>query len=1133
MKVTVAVFGKVEDYEHDENDPILGLQSKVAAKYKIDYCDVRFVFKGLALDYNEALAYYKYTPESVLFTVFDRKAVDKMRVDFPTLDFPKYVEPVNVSSDNNTTTNDNNNNNNNNNKQPVDIPFTKHEAVFNEKGFVSSQTKITLSSPEVLLARMLGAKDSYGYSVSTEGNTKTHTVYLHGEEFDTNPCNADKCIWRCFDREVFKTEDKKVVILLNFLRRVLADKYEGGTAAFLMRVKDIGGNPAFVWTLARYLDRKAFSNVAMILILFDGFKQWLNDIGILSDMTSDLARTQAPLFPNIDNTLDPRILEERTEDAKFVLKPKERRELDLKKNPAWFVYPPNALMSYARKPALTVNANGEYVIYTGKTKMENVTNKVYITDCNGNIDVEMNIDDAMKSIVDKKIELTEMEQIEVSEISVVCLDLSLSMKEPLKESDAEDIQLMRQSFKPDETLPNEGDVRNLLYKWGPYLDTLTDEWLKKMICASVLADIYASHARKAWFDAASVFLGNPDNKYKPESAAPDAKLGKRLAFVLWNKVFKELWITDETDAKTQFGETLDKFNNYELISYKPVTAQSKPRDLFVVSNRHLFGKLETITLKCKDETCTFMPYQPVADIFQWILHKVIKRMANSAIEIYKNKRVVDGSTYVTFIYISLSSIGYEFSDCDMTKPIEIDWQFQNPQPDAEYDKAIDNARAKVVNKIDLAKIMFNSYVDRLSAFDLPHALGFVTFNDTAKIELHASQSVELFRDRVNSVKLNGNTAFYDAVAKAVEVINTYKGKQKPNVVKRIIVLTDGIDTSSKTTAREMNILLKNNNVWLDVVSFSVSNESKNMLGKVSGASFFVKSERDVIDLAESETFLTLSLRQKRERFYEKTNSRMRVIDVDSDDDDDNNNNHNTHNYEGTEKINVDEFFNDLKQLGELAPPLDLKEFKRTKPRADNDVAFMRRITKELKEVEDQKHAGYVIMMNTVPTLDQFDVVFKGPEGTPYHGYRFKMAVVYEGDYPSKPPTCRFYPPSVLHANISMHGKVCHSVLDRNWTPDTTLYAMLNCIYGLFLTPEPLDPLNSSVASLMLASHETYMKVVKRWVALNCEKEQIRCWSCGNLNPKKRCSACKQARYCNEECQTKDWTDRHKRVCIRK
>lgn len=62
------------------------------------------------------------------------------------------------------------------------------------------------------------------------------------------------------------------------------------------------------------------------------------------------------------------------------------------------------------------------------------------------------------------------------------------------------------------------------------------------------------------------------------------------------------------------------------------------------------------------------------------------------------------------------------------------------------------------------------------------------------------------------------------------------------------------------------------------------------------------------------------------------------------------------------------------------------------------------------------------------------------------------------DYPAFPPKARFETP-IYHPNINRHGRVCHSILDRNWTVDTATKTVLDTIYSLLLEPEFSDPIN--------------------------------------------------------------------------
>jgi ubiquitin-protein ligase len=65
------------------------------------------------------------------------------------------------------------------------------------------------------------------------------------------------------------------------------------------------------------------------------------------------------------------------------------------------------------------------------------------------------------------------------------------------------------------------------------------------------------------------------------------------------------------------------------------------------------------------------------------------------------------------------------------------------------------------------------------------------------------------------------------------------------------------------------------------------------------------------------------------------------------------------------------------------------------------------------------------------------------------------------EYPMFAPTARFITP-IYHPNINRHGRICHSILDRNWTLDTSNSDLINNIYSLLLVPEFSDPINTVV-----------------------------------------------------------------------
>lgn len=59
--------------------------------------------------------------------------------------------------------------------------------------------------------------------------------------------------------------------------------------------------------------------------------------------------------------------------------------------------------------------------------------------------------------------------------------------------------------------------------------------------------------------------------------------------------------------------------------------------------------------------------------------------------------------------------------------------------------------------------------------------------------------------------------------------------------------------------------------------------------------------------------------------------------------------------------------------------------------------------------------------------------------------------------------------------MNSQGRICHSVFDRNYSPALTFRQIIDCVYGLILTPEPEDPLDNVIASYYLSEYNKYYK----------------------------------------------------------
>ena len=88
-----------------------------------------------------------------------------------------------------------------------------------------------------------------------------------------------------------------------------------------------------------------------------------------------------------------------------------------------------------------------------------------------------------------------------------------------------------------------------------------------------------------------------------------------------------------------------------------------------------------------------------------------------------------------------------------------------------------------------------------------------------------------------------------------------------------------------------------------------------------------------------------------------------------------------------------------------------------------------------------------------------------------------MCAKFSDQYPVKPPELRFITPvsysfqmvnfnllslifiQIYHCNINSSGRICHPVLGRNYIPSMSMKEIFDHVYGLLMSPEPLDPLD--------------------------------------------------------------------------
>ena len=119
-----------------------------------------------------------------------------------------------------------------------------------------------------------------------------------------------------------------------------------------------------------------------------------------------------------------------------------------------------------------------------------------------------------------------------------------------------------------------------------------------------------------------------------------------------------------------------------------------------------------------------------------------------------------------------------------------------------------------------------------------------------------------------------------------------------------------------------------------------------------------------------------------------------------------------------------------------------------------------RLMNEIRSIANSgAHPKYDVYVSETD-MSFWKVVMDGPDGSPYSEGTFLLYLHAAEGYPTFAPKARFIT-KMKHPNVNAHGRICHSIFDRDWTSDISMSTLLDSIYGLLLQPEHSDPVNTT------------------------------------------------------------------------
>ncbi|KAL5320182.1 hypothetical protein ACEPPN_010983 [Leptodophora sp. 'Broadleaf-Isolate-01'] len=367
------------------------------------------------------------------------------------------------------------------------------------------------------------------------------------------------------------------------------------------------------------------------------------------------------------------------------------------------------------------------------------------------------------------------------------------------------------------------------------------------------------------------------------------------------------------------------------------------------------------------------------------------------------------------------------------------------------------------------KEFFKNLALRISALNLSTHLGLVTFSNRSQVltkqpltALHLN-----FHHQLESVNASGHTAIFDALNTASIMLRTTRSRY-PKTKCRIILLTDGQDNNSSIQASTVSQDLYKHSIVLDaVVIGTTSTISLFKIAKATGGyAFSPKTQQELFQIFLLETVVDIRTRPDivKTKCDDWDAFKPKVPDMP-----------NAYEFPRCRPHpNLQDYFIALGDAERFMIRMSRRSASsaasvRTASTGLSMASTMtpgaggasRILLSEIKAMIDNPH-HYMDIYVSQSNMGFWKVVMQGPPDSPYANGTFLLYIELGQDFPRRPPSARFITP-ILHPNITKHGRVCHPIFDREWTPATRVYQVLQQLYGIMMSLEArdaVDPLSA-------------------------------------------------------------------------
>jgi ubiquitin-protein ligase/uncharacterized protein YegL len=365
-----------------------------------------------------------------------------------------------------------------------------------------------------------------------------------------------------------------------------------------------------------------------------------------------------------------------------------------------------------------------------------------------------------------------------------------------------------------------------------------------------------------------------------------------------------------------------------------------------------------------------------------------------------------------------------------------------------------------LSRLDVLKQMFEALINKILAFNYKTHVGLVTFSSKASVAMPISHVIENFRRATNKMEAKGDTALFDALALAEDQVMEY-GARYPNAKRRVICISDGVDTKSMLNSAEgVAFRMLNKDVALDSICLGPATNNQLLaisdtlgcykLVPFSLANAMAMSEMAVVlSLVDRPDFETPAKKSwTRPTFMANFHNRVQTVSSTV---------VNEHTFpEHKTHPNLGDTFIPLADAARL--PGNRNTTTANGARSNLKIS---RLLNEMKQiVAGGPRATYDVYVSE-NDMAFWLAIMQGPSGTPYEGGTFMLYMHAEDRYPLFAPKACFVT-RIKHPNVSLEGRICHSIFSRDYTTDTSMTRLLDTVYGMLLQVETSDPVNTTI-----------------------------------------------------------------------